>query len=96
MSGAFLRLNVRKVYYHHLMQQIRGCMVSAGAVLASALGLAEGMRKISQDMRSMVLDKDLITDVEERQAVVSNMQKPATQLVDAALRAGAEMADVES
>ncbi len=70
-------------------------MVSAGAVVTSGLGLTEGMFKISQDMRWMVLDKDLITDVEKRRAIVGNVQKPATHLVAAALRSGAELSGVE-
>ena len=53
------------------------------------------MVKITQDVRSTILHRDFIADVVERLEIVGNTQKPATHLVEAALRGGAESSGVE-
>ncbi len=89
-----LRMKSKKVRYDHLLKQIRGCCVSAVAVLSSGLGTATGMFKLEKDLQAMLKSEDFIADVEKRQGAVANMGKPATHLVDAAIRMGAEIISV--
>ena len=90
-----LRMKSKKVRYDHLFKQIRGCCVSAVAVLSSGLGTARGMFKLKEDLHAMVKSEDFIIAVAKRQGSVANMDKPATQLVDQAIKIGARIISVE-
>ncbi|HUX48134.1 MAG TPA: hypothetical protein VMV76_03005 [Dehalococcoidia bacterium] len=90
-----LRMKSKQVRYDHLLKQIRGCCVSGVAALGSGLGTASGMFKLREDLRAMLQSEDFIADVAKRQGSVANMEKPATHLVDAALRMGAKIVSVD-
>lgn len=90
-----LRMKSKKVRYDHLFKQIRGCCVSAVAVLGSGLGTATGMFKVKEDLHAMLQSGDFLTDVAKRQGSVCNMTKPAIHLVDEAIKMGAEIVSVE-
>ncbi len=90
-----LRNKVKDVKYGHLMKQGRGVMVSACAVIAAGHGTAEAMFKIRKELWDMVMSEDFRNDVIARQALVGNMEKPQTHLVDAAIRMGAEIVSVD-
>jgi len=90
-----LRMKSKLVRYDHLLKEIRGCCVSAGAVLSSGVGTPSAMFKLKQDLRAMLLSDDFINDVAKRQGLTANMEKPATHLVDAALRMGAKIISVD-
>lgn len=90
-----LRMKSKKVRYEHLLKEIRGCCVSAVAVLSSGLGTATGMFKLKEDLKAMVQSEDFLTDVAKRQGAVANMEKAATHLVDAAIKMGAKIVSVE-
>ena len=90
-----LRMKSKQVRYDHLLKQIRGCCVSGVATLGSGLGTASGMFKLREDLRAMLQSEDFITDVAKRQGAVANMEKPATHLVDAAIRMGAKIVSVD-
>lgn len=89
-----LRMKSKKVRYDHLLKQIRGCCVSAVAVLSSGLGTAVGMFKLKEDLKAMLQSEDFLTDVAKRQGSVANMKKPATYLVDEAIAMGAKIVSV--
>jgi hypothetical protein len=89
-----LRMKSKKVRYDHLLKGIRGCCVSAVAVLSSGLGTAAGMFKLKQDLQNMLEAEEFLVAVAKRQGAVANMEKPATHLVDAALRMGAKIVSV--
>jgi hypothetical protein len=89
-----LRMKSKKVRYDHLFKQIRGCCVSAVAVLSSGLGMATGMFKLKEDLRAMLQSEDFFTAVAKRQGSVSNMKKPSSDLVDEAVKMGAEIISV--
>ncbi len=90
-----LRMKSRKVRYDHLLKQIRGCCVTAVAVLSSGLGTAAGMFKLKEDLQAMLQSEDFLTDVAKRQGLVSNMKKPGSHLIDAAIKMGAKIVSVE-
>jgi len=90
-----LRMKSKKVRYDHLLKQIRGCCVSAVAVLSSGLGTDTGMFKLKEDLQAMVQSEDFLTDLAKRQGAVANMEKPANHLVDAAIKMGAKIVSVE-
>lgn len=90
-----LRMKSKKVRYDHLLKEIRGCCVSAVAVLSSGLGTATGMCKLKEDLRDMLQSEDFLTDVAKRQGSVANMEKPDTHLVDEAIKMGAKIVSVE-
>jgi len=91
-----LRMKSKKVSYNHLLKQIRGCCVSAVAVLSSGLGTATAMCKLEKDLQAMLKSEEFRADVARRQGSVANMRKPATHLFDEALRMGAEIVSVKS
>jgi len=91
-----LRMKSKKVSYNHLLKQIRGCCVSAVAVLSSGLGTATAMFKLEKDLQAMLKSEEFRADVARRQGSVANMRKPATHLVDEALRMGTEIVSVKS
>ncbi len=90
-----LRYKVRNIKYTHLMQLIRGVMVSAGANKANAYGIHSAMFKIKKDINNILESEDFQDDVINRQAIVGNMEKPDTHLVDAAIELGAEITSVD-
>ena len=89
-----LRMKSKEVRYEHLRKQIRGCCVSAVGVLSSGLGMARGMFKLREDLQAMLKSEDFITDVAKRQGAVANMEKPASHLVDAAIKMGGKIVSV--
>ena len=90
-----LRMKSKQVRYDHLLKQLRGCAVSAVASLGSGLGTATGMFKLTEDLRRMLKSEDFLTDVAKRQGAVANMEKPATHLVDAAIKMGAKIISID-
>jgi len=90
-----LRMKSRKVRYEHLFKEIRGCCVSAVGVLSCGVGMATAMFKLKQDLRAMLQSEDFLSDVARRQGSAANMEKPATHLVDAAIKMGARIVSVE-
>jgi len=90
-----LRMKSKKVRYEHLFKEIRGCCVSAVAVLSSGLGTATGMFKLEKDLEAMLKSEAFLVDVAKRQGSVANMEKPATHLVDEAIKMGAKIVSVE-
>jgi hypothetical protein len=90
-----LRMKCKKVRYDHLLRGIRGCCVSAVAVLGSGLGTATGMFKLKQDLEAMLRSEEFLTAVGKRQGSVSNMKKSATHLVDEAMKMGGRIISVE-
>jgi len=89
-----LRMKSKKVSYEHLLKQIRGCCVSAAAVLSSGLGMAAGMFKLEKDLQAMLKSEAFLIDVAKRKGSAANMEKPATHLVDAAIKMGAKIVSV--
>jgi len=89
-----LRMKSKKVCYDHLLKQIRGCCVSAVAVLSSGLGMATGMFKLKEDLKAMLKSEAFLIDVAKRQGLVSNMEKPASHLVDEVIKMGGEIVSV--
>jgi hypothetical protein len=85
----------KKVRYDHLFKEIKGCCVSAVAVLSSGLGTTTGMFKLKEDLKTMLQSEDFISAVAKRQGSVANMRKPATHLVDEALKMGAKIVAVD-
>jgi len=85
----------KQVRYDHLLKQIRGCCVSGVAALGSGLGTATGMFKLKADLRAMLQSEDFLIDVAKRRGSASNMDKPATHLVDAAMEMGARIISVD-
>jgi hypothetical protein len=90
-----LRMKSKQVRYDHLIKQIRGCCVSGVAALGSGLGTATGMFKLKEDLRAILQSEDFVNDVKKRLGSVSNMKKPDTRLVDAAVEMGARITSVE-
>jgi len=90
-----LRMKSKKVRYDHLFKQIRGCCVSGVAVLGSGLGTATGMFKLKEDLQAMLESGDFLKDVAKRKGSAANMEKPATHLVDAAIKVGAKIVSVD-
>jgi hypothetical protein len=90
-----LRMKSKKVRYDHLFKEIKGCCVSAVAVLSSGLGTTTGMFKLKEDLKTMLQSEDFISAVAKRQGSVANMRKPATHLVDEALKMGAKIVAVD-
>jgi hypothetical protein len=90
-----LRMKSKKVRYDHLFKEIRGCCVSAVAVLSLGLGMATAMFKLKEDLKAMLQSEDFLTDVAKRQGSAANMGKSATHLVDAAIKMGAEIVSVD-
>jgi len=90
-----LRMKSKKVRYDHLLKEIRGCCVSAVAVLGSGLGTATGMFKLEKDLQAMLKSEAFLIDVAKRKGAVANMEKPATHLVDEAMKMGAEIVSVD-
>jgi hypothetical protein len=90
-----LRMKSKKVRYDHLLKEIRGCCVSAVAVLSSGLGMATGMFKLKDDLQAMLKSETFITDVGKREGLVANMEKPATYLIDAAIEMGGKIVSVD-
>jgi len=90
-----LRMKSKKVRYDHLLKEIRGCCVSAVAVLSSGLGTATSMFKLEKDLEAMLKSEAFRIDVAKRQGLVSNMERPASHLIDAAIKMGAEIVSVD-
>lgn len=90
-----LRKKIKNVQYHHLMQQARGLLISAAAVIASTSSKPEGIYKIKQDLKSMISSDDLRNDLEVRIARFSNMEKQPNKLIEAAIAMGAEIIDID-
>jgi hypothetical protein len=90
-----LRMKSKRVRYDHLLRQIRGCCVSAVAVLSSGLGMARGMFQLKGDMQTMLQSEDFLTDVARRQGSMANMLRAGSGLVDEAVRMGARIASTE-
>jgi hypothetical protein len=90
-----LRMKAKKVRYDHLFREIRGCCVSAVAVLSSGLGTRTGMFKLKEDLEAMLRSDDFLSAVAKRQGSVANMEKPATYLVDRAIKMGARIVSVD-
>jgi len=84
-SYGVLRMKSKRVRYDHLLRQIRGCCVSAVAVLGSGVGTARGMHRLKGDLETMLKSEGFLVDVARRQGLAANMEKPATHLVDAAI-----------
>lgn len=61
----------------------------------SGLGTATGIFKLKEDLWAMLLSEDFFTNVMKRQGSVANMEKPATHLVDAVIRMGAQIVSVD-
>ncbi len=89
-----LRMKSKKVRYDHLLKQIRGCCVTAVAVLSSGLGTARGMFKLEKDLENMLKSEEFSADVAKRKGSVANMEKPDTHLVDVAIKMGARIISV--
>ena len=90
-----LRMKSKKVRYEHLFKEIRGCCVTAVAVLSSGLGTTTGMFKVKQDLQAMLQSEDFLTAVTNRQGSLANMKKPGSHLVDEAIKMGAKIISVE-
>jgi hypothetical protein len=104
LSSAFFRFGdclgilphkVKRVRYDHLMKQIRGCAKSAAAVIASGLGLEEGIFKLKQELSDMLRDVDWRQGVLERSALTSNLNRKRSSLVKQALSMGAEIVAID-
>ena len=65
------------------------------AALGSGLGTARGIFKLKDDLRAMLVSDAFFADVAKRQGSVANMEKPDSQLVDAAMRMAAAITDLE-
>ncbi len=89
-----LRMKSKKVRYDHLFKEIRGCCVSAVAVLSSGIGKATAMFKLEKDLQDMLKSEDFRIDVAKRKGSVSNMEKPDTHLVDEAMKMGAKIISI--
>ena len=70
--------------------------MSAVAVVSSGLGTATGMFTLKEDLKAMLQSEDFLTDVAKRKGLVANMDKPATHLVDAAVKMGAKIVSVSA
>jgi hypothetical protein len=90
-----LRMKSRKVRYDHLFKGIRGCCVSAVAVLSSGLGTGTGMFKLKEDLRVMLQSEDFLAAVTKRQGSVAGMEKAGTHLADEAVKMGARIVSVD-
>ncbi|MFC2033931.1 hypothetical protein ACFLTT_00815 [Chloroflexota bacterium] len=90
-----LRYKVRNIKYDHLIQLVRGAMVSACANKANAYSIHSAMFILEEDMNNILKSEDFRNDVISRQAVLGNMDKPDTHLIDEAIKLGAELIDVE-
>lgn len=90
-----LRYKVKQVIYEHLMQQARGVLVSACAVEASVHGINQALFKVRKELLDMLMCDDFRKDVIARQALVGNMDKPDTHLVDEIIRLGGEIESVD-
>lgn len=90
-----LRMKCKKVRYDHLFRQIRGCCVSAVAVLGSGVGRGTGMFKLKEELVAMLKSEDFRTAVAKRQGSVANMMKPVSHVVDEAVKMGAKIVSVE-
>jgi len=90
-----LRMKSKKVKYAHLLRQVRGCCVSAAAVLSSGLGTASGMFKLEKDLDGILKSEAFAIDVEKRKGAMVNMTKPAAHLVDEAIKMGAKIISVK-
>lgn len=89
-----LRMKSKKVRYDHLLKQIRGCCVSAVAVVSSGLGTNVGMFKLEKDLQSILKSEAFSADVAKRRGSAANMRKPATHLIDQAIKMGAKIVSV--
>ena len=89
------RFQLKKPRYDALMAQGKGVISSALALRASAVGISEALYSFRKDMDAW-LKNDLRDVAVSKIAGVSNMQKPDTHLVDAAIQIGAEIVSVDS
>ncbi|MCK4333029.1 MAG: hypothetical protein KAV40_05560, partial [Thermoplasmatales archaeon] len=88
-----LRFQLKKPRYDALMAQGKGVLSSALALRASAVGISEALYSFHKEIDAWL--KDDLRDVAiAKIAGVSNMQKPDTHLVDAAIKMGAEIVSV--
>jgi len=90
-----LRMKSKKICYEHLFKEIRGCCVSAVAVVSSCLGTATGMFKLKEDLKAMLESEDFRTAVAKRQGSVANMKKAASHLIDEATKMGGRIVSVD-
>lgn len=89
------RFQLKKPRYDALIAQGKGVLSSALALRASAVGISEALYSFRKDIDTWL--KDDLRDVAiSKIAGVSNMQKPDTHLVDAAIQLGAEIVSVDS
>lgn len=84
-----LRRRVKDVKYNHLEAQCKGIISSMTAVRASGEGLAVARFKVRQDLRDYLDSEDYRERVAHKIPAFSNMEKPDTHLIDAAIKLGA-------
>jgi len=89
------RFQLKKPRYDALMAQGKGVLSSALALRASAVGISEALYSFHKDIDTWLKD-DLRDVAVSKIAGVSNMQKPDTHLVDAAIQMGAKIVSVDS
>jgi hypothetical protein len=77
------------------VREIRGCCASAVAVLTSGVGTASRMFKLKEDLLAMLQSAGSSSAARKQQGSVANMNEPATQLVDEAVKMGARIVSVE-
>ena len=89
-----LRMKSKRVRYEHLLKQIRGCCVSAAAVISSGLGSHVAIFRLNEDLKGIVQCEEFAKDVEKRRGSVANMRKPVTHLVDEAVKLGGKIESI--
>ena len=89
------RFQLKKPRYDALIAQSKGVLSSALALRASAVGMSEAFYSFRQDMDGW-LKNDLRDVAASKIAGFSNMEKPDTHLVDAAIEMGARIVSVDS
>jgi hypothetical protein len=90
-----LPYRVNKVKYEHLMKQSVGCLVTASAIMAAGYGMEEGLFRVRQELRDILVSYDFRLEVEKRKGSVAHMGKPSTHLVDAIMRMGGKIESQE-
>lgn len=87
------RFKLKKPRIDALMAQGKGVLSSALALRASGVGMSEALYSFRKDIDAW-LKNELRGEAVSKIAGVSNMQKPDTHLVDAAIGMGAEIISV--
>ena len=90
-----LRMKIKKIRYDHLMKQAEGVIITACAILASGVSNSEAVFNIKQELKEFLSSDDFLNEVIERKALVGNIEKPHTHLVDEAIKMGAEIESID-